>query len=435
MAEADPKWDSMFDYTALSDQGMRRTNNQDSHVEVVVSDDESWQDRGHMFIVADGMGAHAAGELASEMAIQGVSHQYYKYRQLAPPKALRKAITNTNSEIRRRGAENVEFHNMGTTISSLVLLPQGAIVGHVGDSRIYRLRDCMLEQLTFDHSLVWEMKRSGQLPSDGSGDAAVPANVITRSLGPHVDVKVDLEGPFEIKAGDCFLLCSDGLNGPVPEVEFGLAMQHLPTEEATQFLLDTANILGGPDNITATVVKIVDEAMATQPGQVGAMELQKKTSSTGVHPGFLVIGCVGLLASLVIYIAIHSVIMSGSLALLSVLVALAGFVVPWLAPQQARIVIQQGQRLGKGPYTTCDCTINKKSLGVIVNRCNELRKVSETTDIEVDWSTFDELCLTGAEYSQQGVLEKAYVQYARATSFIMKGFRTADGRGPSISSD
>ena len=80
MADEVPQWDTMLEYTALSDQGMRRTNNQDSHVEVLVSDEVSWQERGHLFIVADGMGAHAAGELASEMATQGVSHQYYKYR-------------------------------------------------------------------------------------------------------------------------------------------------------------------------------------------------------------------------------------------------------------------------------------------------------------------------------------------------------------------
>ena len=98
MADVVPEWDSMLDYTALSDQGMRRTNNQDSHVEVLVSDEASWQERGHLFIVADGMGAHAAGELASEMATQSVSHQYYKYRDLSPAEALRKAIINSNGE-------------------------------------------------------------------------------------------------------------------------------------------------------------------------------------------------------------------------------------------------------------------------------------------------------------------------------------------------
>ena len=129
MADEVPQWDSMLDYTALSDIGMRRKNNQDSHVEILVNDDVSWHQRGHLFIVADGMGAHAAGELASEMATQGISHQYYKYRDLPPPDALRKAITNTNVEIRRRGKENVEFHNMGTTISSLVFLPRESSSG------------------------------------------------------------------------------------------------------------------------------------------------------------------------------------------------------------------------------------------------------------------------------------------------------------------
>ncbi|MEE2991058.1 MAG: protein phosphatase 2C domain-containing protein, partial [Planctomycetota bacterium] len=400
MADVVPEWDSMLDYTALSDQGMRRTNNQDSHVEVLVSDEASWQERGHLFIVADGMGAHAAGELASEMATQSVSHQYYKYRDLSPAEALRKAIINSNSEIRRRGSENVEFHNMGTTISSLALLPHGAIVGHVGDSRVYRLRDNILEQLTFDHSLVWEMRRSGQLPKDGSGDAAIPSNVITRSLGPHESVDVDLEGPFDIQVGDCFLLCSDGLNGPVPEDEFGPAMQYLDSAEAAQFLLDTANILGGPDNITATVVRVLDEAIVTQPGQVGLLEARKPARSAGVHPGFLMGGFVGMLAGLVIWFAGLSVPMAMGVAVLGLVVMLLGIIFPSLNSQVQETVIQPGQQLGAGPYTKRNCTIDKKLVDVIVNRCNELRKVSETTDLEADWSTFDEYCLAGAEYKQ-----------------------------------
>ena len=435
MADVVPQWDAMLDYTALTDQGMRRTNNQDSHVEVLVNDDVSWQERGHLFIVADGMGAHAAGELASGMATQSVSHQYYKYRELSPPEALRKAITNANSEIRRRGMENVEFHNMGTTISSLVLLPHGAIVGHVGDSRVYRLRDGMLEQLTFDHSLVWEMRRSGQLPKDGSGDAAIPSNVITRSLGPHETVKVDLEGPFEIRVGDCFMLCSDGLNGPVSESEFGPAMQYLEPAEAAQFMLDTANILGGPDNITATVIRVVDEAIATQPGQGGVLEAKKPASSAGVHPGFLMGGFVGMLAGLVIWFAGLSVVMASGVAALGLVVMVLGLILPSITSSQPGEVVIQGQQLGEGPYTKRNSKLDKKLLDLIINRCNELRKVSETTDLAVDWSTFDEYCLAGAEYKQSKSLEQAYVQYARAISFIMSGFRNTDHAGPNLSSD
>jgi protein phosphatase len=429
MADEVPQWDSMLEYTALSDQGMRRTNNQDSHVEVLVSDEVSWQERGHLFIVADGMGAHAAGELASEMATQGVSHQYYKYRDLSPPDALRKAITNTNLEIRRRGKANVEFHNMGTTISSLVLLPQGAIIGHVGDSRVYRLRDGLLEQLTFDHSLVWEMRR------DGRSDPSIPSNVITRSLGPHDKVNVDLEGPFEIEMGDCFLLCSDGLNGPVPENEFGPALQYLEPAEATQFLLDTANILGGPDNITATVIKVVDEAITTQPGHAGLMEVKKKTRSPRVHPGFLVSGFVGILAGLVIYQADVNEIIAGGVGLLGVIALLLGFILPTMTSQPGRAGIPQGQRLGEGPYTKRKSTLDKKLLDSIVDRCNELRRVSETTDLEVDWSTFDDYCLAGAEYNQEKSLTQAYVQYARAISYIMKCFRNVGAVGPDLSDD
>src|SRR5262245_53163866 len=119
---------------------MRRTSNQDSHALVVADSQELWQARGHFFLVADGMGAHAAGELASKLASDGVLHLYLKYREESAPDALARAIRETNGEIHRRGTANPDFHNMGTTCSTLLLLPQGAVAAHIGDSRIYRLR-------------------------------------------------------------------------------------------------------------------------------------------------------------------------------------------------------------------------------------------------------------------------------------------------------
>jgi protein phosphatase len=248
-------------------------------------------------------------------------------------------------------------------------------------------------------------------------------------------VKVDLEGPFEIQMGDCFLLCSDGLNGPVPENEFGPALQYLKPAEATQFLLDTANVLGGPDNITATVIKVVDEAITTQPGQVGLMEAKKKPRSSRVHPGFLVSGFVGILAGLVIYQADINEIMAGGVGLLGVIALLLGFILPSMTSQPGRAGIPQGQRFGEGPYTKRKSTLDKKLLDSIVDRCNELRRVSETTDLEVDWSTFDDYCLAGAEYNQENALPQAYVQYARAISYIMKCFRNVGGVSPDLSED
>ncbi|MFP6620522.1 MAG: protein phosphatase 2C domain-containing protein, partial [Pirellulaceae bacterium] len=145
------KWADCLQFTAVSDVGMRRSNNQDAHSVVPAKSEEAWPQQGHVLVVADGMGAHAAGELASELAVRGVTQLFHQYAELDPIEALYKAIAETNQEIHQRGKANSDFHNMGTTVSAMVLLPQGAIIGHVGDSRIYRYRKKMLEQLTFDH--------------------------------------------------------------------------------------------------------------------------------------------------------------------------------------------------------------------------------------------------------------------------------------------
>jgi hypothetical protein len=129
------------------------------------------------------------------------------------------------------------------------------VAAHVGDSRVYRLRGTTIEQLTFDHSLVWEMAAAGQASED-EVPAYVPKNVITRSLGPHPMVKVDLEGPHPLKPGDRFLLCSDGLTGPLNPTLIGMVLSSLPPDEAAQTLVDLANLLGGPDNITVVVAEV-----------------------------------------------------------------------------------------------------------------------------------------------------------------------------------
>ena len=170
MSDAKSNRQSLISFMARSDIGMRRSNNQDAYVTLPAEDDAVWRDRGHIFVVADGMGAHAAGELASKLAADGVVHHYRKLRQISPPEAILKAFRDTNGEIHSRGQANSEFHNMGTTCSALLLLPQGALAAHVGDSRVYRVRGARLEQLTFDHSLVWEMRAASScLGQDTTG--------------------------------------------------------------------------------------------------------------------------------------------------------------------------------------------------------------------------------------------------------------------------
>src|SRR5580704_3655251 len=257
MAETDTTWLTFIEHAALSDVGLRRSNNQDSCAVVLASDQRNWRERGHLFLVADGMGAHAAGELASKLAAGGIPHTYHKLLDQVPPEALRQAIIESNAHIHGRGEANAEFHGMGTTTSVLVLLPQGAIVAHVGDSRVYRFRRGRLEQLTFDHSLVWEMMATGRLPA---GDVAnfIPKNIITRSLGPHPEVKVDLEGPHPIEQGDVFLLCSDGLSGQVKDEQIAAVLGSMSPTEAARALVDLANLHGGPDNVTVVVVRVAE---------------------------------------------------------------------------------------------------------------------------------------------------------------------------------
>src|SRR6185312_8397713 len=162
---------------------------------------------------------------------------------------------DANNSIHAKGQGSIGFQGMGTTCSCLVLLPQGALVAHIGDSRVYRLRGDWLEQLTFDHSLVWEMAAAGQM-SEADVPSYIPKNVITRSLGPHPTVHVDLEGPFTVQTGDKFLICSDGLSGPVNDEELGTILGCLEPQEAADTLVDLANLRGGPDNISVVIAQV-----------------------------------------------------------------------------------------------------------------------------------------------------------------------------------
>lgn len=255
-------WQPYLQVAGISDLGLRRSNNQDAMTIALARDLEDWKVAGHLFLVADGMGAHAAGELASKIAVDQIAHLYRKRLDMSPPAAISEAIKDANDEIHRRGQANLAFHNMGTTCSALLLLPQGALVAHVGDSRVYRLQNGVLHQLTFDHSLVWEMRHiGGQTEMETAG---IPKNVITRSLGPHADVKVDLEGPFALELGDTFLVCSDGLTGCVTDEEIAAILHWCSVDDATQLLLGLAVLRGAPDNVTIIVARVQDARITTR---------------------------------------------------------------------------------------------------------------------------------------------------------------------------
>src|SRR5262245_57086848 len=200
------------------------------------------------------MGAHAVGEKASEQAAHVIPHIYQKQAHQGPATALRRSFVEANATIHACGQQNREFEGMGTTSTALLLRPDGAWVGHVGDSRCYRIRDNQIEQLSYDHSLLWEYARLQHLDPDEVED--IPTNVIHRCLGPEPLVQVDIEGPHPVLPGDVYLLCSDGLSGQVNDPEIGAVASVLPPAEACRFLVDLSNLRGGPDNITVVIVRV-----------------------------------------------------------------------------------------------------------------------------------------------------------------------------------
>ncbi len=249
------RWEQKVQFAALTDIGFRRKNNQDSHAVRLSPDAETFTSRGHLFVVADGMGGHAVGELASKIAVDTIPHAYFKNRTAEIPDALTQAIHDANTAVHEKGSQNLEFNRMGTTAVALVLGPNGAIVGHVGDSRLYRIRREQIDQLTFDHSLEWELIRRGQLKPN---DQMLPdiKHVITRSIGPEAVVEPEVEGPFPVAPGDIFLACSDGLTGLVKDAEIGAIAKHLPLMDACRLLVNLANFRGGPDNITVILAHV-----------------------------------------------------------------------------------------------------------------------------------------------------------------------------------
>lgn len=129
-------WKGCLEYSAISEIGLRRSNNQDSHDELPARNQKIWNTRGHVFCVADGMGAHAAGELASKIATDTIPMVYMKQTTLPPAQALTQAVQEANHVIHVKGNSDKELQGMGTTSDTLVILPEGAMIGHVGDSRV-----------------------------------------------------------------------------------------------------------------------------------------------------------------------------------------------------------------------------------------------------------------------------------------------------------
>ncbi len=420
-------WKQHLEHVALTDVGMRRGNNQDSFAVVLAGDPQHFLSRGHVFVVADGMGAHAAGELASKMAADGIPHTYNKLADQPAPAAIVKAVQDANAMIHQRGHSSPDFSGMGTTSSTLVLLPHGAMVAHAGDSRIYRVRGPAIEQLTFDHSLQWEMRAAG-----GVAPELLPKNVITRSLGPHPKVQVDLEGPFPVQVGDKFLLCSDGLSGQVTDEEIGAFLNAMPIAEAAQSLIDLANLRGGPDNTTIIIAKILSTELHQPTESLVVQHSDGKAAQRRSVPFMVTGGALALLA--VVFIAVRQWIpaaISGGLAVLAGIIALATKLRANIGPS----VLPPGAMLGKGPHTRSNATPNAGIVASVSKVVDQLREAAAAEKWPIDWFKFDPLMTNARIASANGDFAKALRETARAMSTLLGQLKKVNLKRRRVESD
>lgn len=413
-------WDDYLEVASVTDIGLRRSINQDSLAVSLATSMDQWRQRGHLFMVADGMGAHAAGELASRLAIDHVPHLYRKFDTLSGPEALRRSMIEANAEINRRGQANEEFHKMGTTCSALTLLPQGAVIAHIGDSRVYRLRNGRLEQLTFDHSLIWELRAAGNLNVENEASMAMHKNVITRSLGPFPEVKVDLEGPFPVEVGDVFMLCTDGLTGQITDSEIGPILANLPPKQAAQVLVDIANLRGGPDNITVIVAQV--KRTSAENGAVKPLTIGAKVGQRRVSPiaWITLVACLASVA--ILWIATESFV-TAAVPLLASIVCLLWILFQWASAFGRGVVVSGEKRFGRGPYVRTDCLSGEHLLGQLENITNQLLEAAIEEQWAVDRKRVDELFQKARSESKQNHQAEAIRAYANGIRFLMEQLR------------
>lgn len=244
-----------------TDVGMVRSINQDSYL----ADNQL-----KLYVVADGMGGHVGGEIASSICVkeihsyiqQNVTPEYQQYIRNSQNQELSKtdiaqkliaAINNASCKIYEKALEQPQLKGMGTTASSLFILDDIAYIAHVGDSRIYLVRAGFIYQITSDHSFVNEQVKAGILTEEEAKHHQA-RNIITRSVGYQEEEEVDTKW-LKIESGDLFVMCSDGLHGKVADEEISRIVSEKELQ-ASEILVQLANTRGGNDNITVIVVKV-----------------------------------------------------------------------------------------------------------------------------------------------------------------------------------
>lgn len=408
-------WEQKVRYATLSDIGLRRRNNQDSMCVQMCSEQEVWDKYGHLFIVADGMGGHAVGELASKMAVDTIPLVFFKSRAETINGALKEAIEQSNAAIYKRGSENHDFNRMGTTCVALVLSPKGALCGHVGDSRAYRVRADRIEQLTFDHSLQWELERQGRIKKNSEVMSDVK-HVITRSLGPEASVEAELDGPFPVLPNDRFLLCSDGLTGNITDSEIGMIVRELPPDEAVRLLVHLANLRGGSDNTTVVLV---------QAGEVQSCELKEeplpRTRSRGLSLLWFFFAFAVAGGAIGLFLEGYRELAFGGFvgAMLLLIIALLSL---RRRPEFESHDTSDDQTVDHRPYRIASARTTKDFMTTLAQMETELRTMARTEVWTVDWAMHEKVMVAAKSALDRRVASLAMSELGKAIDLLMVGF-------------
>lgn len=243
---------------AVTDVGRVRDHNEDNYFV-----DDGMQ----LFIVADGMGGHASGEVASAMTCQAIRDAFVRDRPMLDAfasgegvgrrdvlRVCEAAVQTACAAVNQAGVEDETKRGMGTTVDVLLVIGNRGFIAHVGDSRIYLHRQGSVHQLTEDHSLINELLRRGRLSRDQISKVQMK-NAVTRAVGVYESVEIDVFD-FDVLPGDRFVLCSDGMHDYLEEGELTRIFADMPAEQVAQRLVDLSNERGGKDNITAVVVAV-----------------------------------------------------------------------------------------------------------------------------------------------------------------------------------
>lgn len=250
--------DTRLEVAQLSHPGRKRTNNEDWLGAFQPEDKQRLATKGRLFLVADGMGGHRSGELASRRAVDHVIRTYFDDPDPDVPASLEQAIQAANATLYAAAADSQGSNRWGTTLIAAVIQDSEQAVtrlwiANVGDSRAYLRRGSQLRQLSHDHSLA----------AAGLGGEGLGRHVITRALGLRPEVTVDIF-PFRLQPGDEVLLCSDGLTGPLPDHRIQAILERHGPEEAVRRLAEAANERGGPDNMSMILIRLTGQASSWQ---------------------------------------------------------------------------------------------------------------------------------------------------------------------------